>query len=160
MAFVRWALAMVLLLACGSSESPGGAGGTAGGATSFSLTVDGATAQLTDALATFTGAPYNRLRVSARRGADPMLEEVQVAAAGDAPLHIGAYSCADQSDTGLFYSIGDQAFDDEGECTVTITKAVSGAGQEAAGTFSGVVTDGSARKTLSGSFRLPVMLSN
>jgi hypothetical protein len=85
---------------------------------------------------------------------------VQVAAAGEAPLHTGAYSCVDQSDTGLFYSIGDQAYDDEGECTVTITKAVTGGGQEAAGTFSGVVTNGSARKTLSGSFRVAVTPSN
>jgi hypothetical protein len=159
---MRRLLLIALVLACSSSEPPGGAGGSGGstGASGLSLTVDGIRSDFSDVLATFTPAPYNRLRVSARRGADPMLEEIQVAAAGDSPLHTGAYSCADQSETGIFYGIGDQAYDDEGDCTVTITTAVTGPGQEAAGTFSGVVTDGSAKKTLSGTFRVKVMPSN
>jgi hypothetical protein len=151
----------LLLLACSSSGTTGPDGGASSGAPgTLSLTVDGAKADFTGVTATFTGAPFNRLRVSARRGADPMLEEVQVAAAGDQPLHAGAYSCADASETGLFYGLGDEAFDDDGDCTVTITKAVTGAGQEAAGTFTGTVTDGSAKKMLSGSFRVTVTSSN
>jgi hypothetical protein len=133
-------------------------GGAAAG--SLSVTVDGTKGEFTDVTATFTGAPFNRLRVSARRGADPMLEELQVAAAGDSPLHTGAYSCADASETGLFYGVGDEAYDDGGDCTVTITKAVTGADQEAAGSFTGTVTDGTTKKVLSGSFRATVMPSN
>jgi len=158
---------LFLVLACSSSPAPGGGGsggaggaGGAGAGNTLSLTVDGTKADFTDVTATFTGAPFNRLRVSARRGADPMIEEVQVNAAGDMPLHAGAYSCADQSETGLFYSIGDEAFDDEGDCTVTITKAVSGGGQEATGSFSGAVTDGSLKKMLTGTFHVTVMASN
>ena len=140
----------------------GGAGGSggSGSASALSVSVDSTKIDFTDVTATFTGAPFNRLRISATRGADPMLEEVQVTAAGDMPLHTGAYACADQSETGLFYSIGDDAYDDEGDCTVTITRAVSGDGQEAAGTFSGMVTNGSVKKALSGSFHAKVMLSN
>jgi hypothetical protein len=155
----RWLT--LLLLACSSSGSPGTDGAVgSGAANSLSLTVDGTKAEFTGVTATFTGAPFNRLRVSSRRGMDPMLEELQVAAAGDAPLHAGAYSCADASETGIFYGVGDEAYDDGGDCTVTITKAVTGSGQEAAGSFTGTVTDGTTKKVLSGSFRVTVMSSN
>jgi len=152
---------LLLALACGSSAPPapdGAIGGAVPGL--LTLTIDGNKADFTDVIATFTGPPYNRLRVSAHRGTDPMLEEVQVVAAGDSPLHTGAYSCADQSETSLFYSIGDDAFDDEGDCTVNITRAVSGGGQEATGSFTGVVSNGSVKKALSGTFRVGVMPSN
>jgi hypothetical protein len=151
---------LFLALACGSSASAPPDGAVSGAVPGLTLTVEGTKADFTDVSGTFTGPPFNRLRVSARRGADPMLEEVQVTAAGDTPLHAGAYSCADQSETGIFYSIGDDAFDDEGDCTVSITKAVNGGGQEATGTFTGIVSNGSVKKTLSGTFRVSVMPSN
>jgi hypothetical protein len=37
---------------------------------------------------------------------------------------------------------------------------VSGPGQEAVGSFTGVVTNGSVKKTLSGTFRVTAMSSN
>jgi hypothetical protein len=161
-------LAGVLAIACGSKEATPGAGaGDAGGPAApsgmlgLTLTVDGSTATFTDVTASATGTPFNRLRVVARRGTDPNVEELELITAGSAPLHIGAYSCVDQSATAIFYTVGDESFDDGDDCTITLTEIPTAAGQEAAGSFTAnVTTGGSDRKALSGQFRAKLTSSN
>jgi hypothetical protein len=153
---------MVLAGGCASGEGPG-AGDATGGTTGdlgISVMVGSDSITFTDVLAIWTGPPFNRLRLAGRRGADKTLEDLQITAAGSNPVRPGKYLCTDQSETGMFYSLGDAAYDAD-DCTITITQFGSAAGQETAGTFSGTVVMGTEKKIITnGRFRSKVMLSD